>query len=731
MVLDHARWLRHADRAADALALWQRAGEAAQRDAPPDELAAFWTERNLLARRLLRDGNAAGAYALAANHGQIAPEQMLDAEFLAGFIALRRLNDPAAATRHFTDARRRCPRRRSPRVARITGWAGPLPPRARIRARTTNAPPPGPPRSTASSPRSRWATMPRHSGAASRRCTIPPYTREQVLAFTDREVVRAAAMLVAWNDPHRARAFLLRMDELAPDPADRALTARLALRLGLPDTAVFVARRMGRDGLVLPEAGWPIAAEPPAEPVDPAVALGLIRQESSFDIGAVSPSGARGLMQLMPFTAQAVAKQVGVATSLVSLTNDPAHNMRLGTAYLQEMLDRFGNSLPLAVAAYNAGPHRVDEWLPENGDPRVGPIDMLDWIELIPDQRDAQLCAARAGECGDLPGAARREHADPAGAMDAIVHRLSAWDGLPLFVREWRDGNARTPLLCLPGLVRTSRRLRRSCADGGRRTACRRARLCRSRPVRPVARRIPICTRGLPARRAGHLRRPASARGDRDRHQLRRPAQHGSRRRASVPVARGRAERYRPRCWPATAPTSFAASSATIRRSPDIDAAVAHLRAVLPPLSLDGDAAWRAMAALTYAPDGDGMLRPIWDTRIARLLNGRTPDLWALFAALAHLPLLLVRGEASDILLPDDRGAHAGGAAGHDSGIAARHRPRADAGRAGRSSPRCARSWTAWGDLGAPDRQRMRLRLCSGCSGHGRLGDGAADRARC
>jgi soluble lytic murein transglycosylase len=174
------------------------------------------------------------------------------------------------------------------------------------------------------------------------------------------------------------------MDELAPDPADRALTARFALRLGLPDTAVFVARRMGRDGLALPEAGWPIAAEPPATPIDPTVALGLIRQESSFDIGAISPSGARGLMQLMPFTAQAVAKQIGTATSLVSLTADPAHNMRLGTTYFREMLDRFDNSLPLAIAAYNAGPHRVDQWLPENGDPRVGPIDMIDWIELIP-----------------------------------------------------------------------------------------------------------------------------------------------------------------------------------------------------------------------------------------------------------------------------------------------------------------------------------------------------------
>ncbi len=383
MVLGHARWLRHADRTADALALWQRSGEVAQRDAPPEELAVFWTERNLLARRLLHDGNAAGAYALAADHGQITPEQMLDAEFLAGFIALRRLNDAAAATRHFSTLAGIS--KAAITQGRAYYWLG--------RAATAAGKDPRQEYERAAA----WPTtfygqlaalaLRDDAAALGRRITAlhdPSYTREQVLAFTDREVVRAAAMLVAWNDPHRARAFLLRMDELAPDPADRALTARLALRLGLPDTAVFVARRMGRDGLALPEAGWPIAAEPPAGQVDPSVALGLIRQESSFDIGAVSPSGARGLMQLMPFTAQAVAKQVGVATSLVSLTSDPTHNMRLGTTYLREMLDRFDNSLPLAVAAYNAGPHRVDQWLPENGDPRVGPIDMLDWIELIP-----------------------------------------------------------------------------------------------------------------------------------------------------------------------------------------------------------------------------------------------------------------------------------------------------------------------------------------------------------
>ncbi len=308
---------------------------------------------------------------------------MLDAEFLAGFIALRRLNDPAAATRHFTALADLS--KAAITQGRAHYWLG------RAAAAAGGDPKPEYERAAA------WATtfygqlaalaLGDDAAALARRITAlhdPAYTRDQVLAFTDREVVRAAAMLVAWNDPHRARPFLLRMDELAPDPADRALTARFALRLGLPDTAVFVARRMGRDGLALPEAGWPIAAEPPDGPVDASVALGLIRQESSFDIGAVSPSGARGLMQLMPFTAQAVAKQIGTATSLPTLTSDPAHNMRLGTAYLREMLDRFDNSLPLAVAAYNAGPHRVDQWLPENGDPRVGPIDMLDWIELIP-----------------------------------------------------------------------------------------------------------------------------------------------------------------------------------------------------------------------------------------------------------------------------------------------------------------------------------------------------------
>ncbi len=211
----------------------------------------------------------------------------------------------------------------------------------------------------------------------------PAWTQDTALGFTGHEVVRAAAWLIAWGDPQRARQFLMRMDELAPIPAERALTAAFAQYAGMPDTAVAVARRMGRDGLMMPRLGWPAPFDTGAVP-DPAFALGIMRQESSFDIGAVSSSGARGLMQLMPPTATAVAKQLGILASVPTLTVDASHNIRLGTAYLQEVLTRFDNCLPLAAAAYNAGPTRVAQWLTENGDPRTGPIDMVDWIELIP-----------------------------------------------------------------------------------------------------------------------------------------------------------------------------------------------------------------------------------------------------------------------------------------------------------------------------------------------------------
>jgi soluble lytic murein transglycosylase len=389
LVLDEVRALRRAGQDAVALALWRERGEAAERAAPAAHRADFWNERQLLARRLLRAGDPAGAYALVSTHAQVAAEQSTDAEFLAGFIALRQLNDPAAAARHF-----RTLATLSHAVitqGRAHYWLG--------RAEAAAGHDPRPEYTQAAE----WPTsfygqlailaLGEDQAGIARRIAAqhdPAWTEQQLRYLAARELPRAAAMLVSWGEPRRAHGFILRLDELAPDASERSLIARFATGLGMPDMAVFVARRMGRDGVALPEAGWPLPVDPPAGQIDPPIALGLIRQESSFDAGVISSAGARGLMQLMPATAQLVARRIGEATTPVALTSDPAQNMRLGTAYLRAMLDRFANSLPLAVAAYNAGPNRVDAWLGDNGDPRGGgdpstrPVDMIDWIELIP-----------------------------------------------------------------------------------------------------------------------------------------------------------------------------------------------------------------------------------------------------------------------------------------------------------------------------------------------------------
>lgn len=390
LMLEEARRLRLAKDDAGALALWSSAGAAAEREAPSDHLQAYWTEREMLARRLLADGDAKGAYALVAAHGQAAPEAVGAAEFLAGWIALRRLNDPPAATKHFQALAGTS--KAAITQARAHYWLGRAAAAAGdgAAARAEYA-------TSATWPTTYYGQLaalalgddPAALNARIRAVRDPDWNGGQAVAFAGREVARAAALLVAWGEAYRARPFLVRLEELAPDSADRAMVAQLALGFGLPDQAVTIARRAGREGLVLAGTGWPETVRPPEGAVETALTLGVIRQESSFDAQAQSPAGARGLMQLMPATAAEVARRIGDGGTGAPSLGDPAENMRLGTTFLAGLLARFDGSLPLAVAAYNAGPNRVAEWLAANGDPRTGPtgtgsVDMIDWIELIP-----------------------------------------------------------------------------------------------------------------------------------------------------------------------------------------------------------------------------------------------------------------------------------------------------------------------------------------------------------
>ncbi len=130
--------------------------------------------------------------------------------------------------------------------------------------------------------------------------------------------------------------------------------------------------------------GYPIEEVPHGGTVERPMIIAMTRQESAFDLNAVSTAGARGLMQLMPATARHVAKTLGMKFSLPRLTSDVRYNLTLGREYFSGLLDDFPGSYVLAVAAYNAGPARVHEWIGDFGDPRARNVDVIDWIESIP-----------------------------------------------------------------------------------------------------------------------------------------------------------------------------------------------------------------------------------------------------------------------------------------------------------------------------------------------------------
>ena len=203
-------------------------------------------------------------------------------------------------------------------------------------------------------------------------------------AFANRSVVRAVKALGQmgyWEDQSK---FARAIANNADSDADHYLAAELAKSLGRPDMSVMVGRRAVSSGLTgYGESAFPRVPVPPSAQYNWTMVHAIARQESQFDKQIVSHAGARGLMQLMPGTAREQAGKLGLSYDPGSL-NDPSYNIMLGSAYFQRVLDYYGGSYPLAVAAYNAGMGNVNRWIAANGDPRLPGADMLRWIEQIP-----------------------------------------------------------------------------------------------------------------------------------------------------------------------------------------------------------------------------------------------------------------------------------------------------------------------------------------------------------
>ncbi len=374
LVFERAKWRRRKRRLDGAMALLLD---------PPDDIRrpdVWWREREIVARWALREGYVSEAYQLASGHGLLHGGPYVAAEWLSGWIALRFLNEPEQARPHFLNAYGAAyyP------VSRARGayWLG--------RAAEALNDPLGATSwfRTAAHYSTTFYGQLAHSRLDRPAATPAPAVARPSLAqtarFRQRELVRLTGLLAAAGAEDRLDDIVMALNNRARTPVEHLMVSDLAHSLGRADLALRIGKRALRDDLFLPSAGYPLLPAGAPDGVSEALVHAVIRQESAFRTGAISRAGARGLMQLMPATARVVARQEGVPYSRGRLISDPAYNIRLGSSYLGGLLDRFEGSTVLSLAGYNAGPHRVQRWMRDFGDPRTPGVDLVDWIEMIP-----------------------------------------------------------------------------------------------------------------------------------------------------------------------------------------------------------------------------------------------------------------------------------------------------------------------------------------------------------
>jgi len=362
---------------------------ALARNAPTDPAALrnparWWEEQQLLMRWALKNKLYADAYAMASHHGLTPGSgEFAEAEFNSGWIALRFLKDAARAEQHFAALAGNVAAPIS--ISRGWYWLGRA---AEAKGEDAVA-------------TERYAKAAQHIytfygqlaaekiGGEALNVTFTagePATPEDKAKFGSRPAVAALRMLTDLKDDRAFLIFAYHIDDKLQTKGEFRELFDLAMRAGAPHVAVRAGKVAARSGAFSADIAYPDIYVPKeaARFVPTEIILGISRQESEFNPRAYSRAGARGLMQLIPTTAQITAKKEGMPYRKEALLNDAHYNMTIGSAHLSHLISKFSGSYIMTFAAYNAGPNRVDQWVEAYGDPRSASVDPLDWIEQIP-----------------------------------------------------------------------------------------------------------------------------------------------------------------------------------------------------------------------------------------------------------------------------------------------------------------------------------------------------------
>ncbi len=348
-----------------------------------DHAARWWAEVNVEARDALRGGDAKEAMALVSHAGLSSGDEFVEQQFLAGFIVLRFLKVPQAALPYFQRLDDGVSRPIS--KSRAEYWLG----------RTYEA------AGDTADAIAHYRLAGEHSETfygqlAQARIESAPLLHvndTDVAAASRSEIEEDALMpqirvLADLGQAGDLRLFVQADAQVYSSPRHLKALMQTLTEWGYPEIAVRLAKEASYAGATMLDYTHPVIALPPYKasgtPPDPALVLGLIRQETEFDPYAVSSAGARGLMQVMPEAARKSARVAGLPYRPGDLLTDRDYNIELGMIEAAEHVAYWNGSLLLAAAGYNAGDTNARRWVAAFGDPRTGAVDPLDFIEQIP-----------------------------------------------------------------------------------------------------------------------------------------------------------------------------------------------------------------------------------------------------------------------------------------------------------------------------------------------------------
>jgi len=343
----------------------------------------WWDEKEIISRSLIYEKKYELAYKIASNHALIEGSDYAAAEWMSGWIALSFLDDPLLSKDHFQNFYNNVSYPIS--TSRGAYWL----------ARSYKALGDKENSKKWFEEAAKYLTTyygqlaflelnPNENFELSKDMEVDKKYREK---FYSKELVKITYLLDELNEDKYTKFILRHLANENIENGSEILASELSTNIGRFDFAIQIAKIASYEKRFHNKFNYPIISTPKningRKIPESAFILSIIRQESEFDLSANSHAGAKGLMQLMPYTAKLVAKQAKLPYVKSRLTTDPEYNINLGSHYIAGLILDYDGAYPYAIAAYNAGPNRVKYWKKINKDPQKKQIDYVDWIELI------------------------------------------------------------------------------------------------------------------------------------------------------------------------------------------------------------------------------------------------------------------------------------------------------------------------------------------------------------